>query len=167
MFSLALGFGSAAAHAQTTANGQVLSPGAPGSRTGTGCRPPTRTRPLGHNGTTDAELPGCRSGLCRSIDQHAHGDRAKAVTSLVRVDCGCAAAAGGTLPEGDTFSVVGSVTLVRLRRPALDACLATGRRISARANAATSTTCLECQGRHHWPTRSARPDRPKRPAARC
>jgi hypothetical protein len=144
-FSLALGLGSAAAHAQTTATGQVLSPGAQGARTGTGCSatdPNTATTP---NGTPAPNCLDAGPGFVTPSTNMPIGDRAKAVTSLVRVDA-VVPRPPVALPDGDTFSVVGSVTLVKLRRPELAACLATGRRISARASAATSTTCLSPKG---------------------
>ncbi len=50
------------------------------------------------------------------------------------------------MPEGDSFSVVGTATLVKVRRAELTDCLATGKRISTRANASTSTTCLDRKG---------------------
>jgi hypothetical protein len=144
-FSLALGLSFAVAHAQTTATGQVLSPGAPGARTGTGCSATDPNTPAAANGTAAPNCLDAGPGFATPSTNMPIGDRAKAVTSLVRVDA-VVPRPPVTLPEGDTFSVVGSVTLVKLRRPALDACLATGRRISARAAAATSTTCLNPKG---------------------
>lgn len=145
--SLALALGSAAAHAQTTAAGQVLTPGAPGGRTATGCtaQDPNTPTATATNGTSTPSCLDAGPGFVVPTTNMPAGERAKAVTSLVRVDA-VIPRPPVVLPEGDSFSVVGSVTLVRLRRPALDACLATGRRISARANAVTSTTCLSPKG---------------------
>lgn len=144
-FSLALGLGSAAAYAQTNATGQVLSPGAPGARTGTGCSATDPTTATATNGTTAPNCLDAGPGFATPSTNMPIVDRAKAVTSLVRVDA-VVPRPPVVMPDGDTFSVVGGVTLVKLRRPALDACLATGRRISARASAATSTTCLGPKG---------------------
>ena len=137
--ALALALGSGAGHAQTNATGQVLTPGTPGSRTANGC---TAQDPNSATATNGTPAPNCLdAGPGFAAPTMPVTERAKAVTSLVRVD-GVVPRPPVALPEGDSFSVVGSVTLVKLRRPALDACLATGRRISARAAAATSTTCL-------------------------
>ena len=50
------------------------------------------------------------------------------------------------LPQGVNFSQVGSITMIKTRRETLDACLATGKRWSARSTAASSTTCLNPKG---------------------
>ncbi len=142
---LALGFGFETAHAQTTPTGQVLAPGAPGARTGTGCSATDPNTATSANGTPTPNCLDAGPGFAIPSTNMPIGDKAKAVTSLVRVDA-VVPRPPVALPEGDSFSVVGSVTLVKLRRPALDACLATGRRISARAAAATSTTCLSAKG---------------------
>ena len=143
--SVALGLASVAAQAQTSPTGQVLSPGAPGARTGTGC---SATDPNSTTSTNGTSAPNCLDagpGFATPSTNTPAGDHARMVMSMVRVET-VIPRPPVVLPEGDSFSVVGGVTLVRLRRPAVEACLATGRRISARASAATSTTCLGPKG---------------------
>lgn len=50
------------------------------------------------------------------------------------------------LPPGVTFNQAGSVTMIKTRRETADACLAGGKRWSARSGAASSTTCLDHKG---------------------
>lgn len=72
-------------------------------------------------------------------------DSPHAVTALVRVDA-MMKRPPVALPNGNSFTLVGTATLIKVRRADQDACLATGKRISARVNAATSTTCLDHKG---------------------
>lgn len=72
-------------------------------------------------------------------------DSPRAVTALVRVDA-IMKRPPVALPGGNSFTLVGTVTLIKVRRADQAACLATGKRISARVNAATSTTCLDHKG---------------------
>ena len=144
VFGLALGAVSAA-HAQTTPTGQVLAPGTPGARTGTGCSATDPNTTTATNGTTAPNCLDAGPGFAAPSTNMPVNDKAKSVMSLVRVDA-VIPRPPVVLPEGDSFSVVGGITLVKLRRPVLEACLATGRRISARASAATSTTCLSPKG---------------------
>ena len=144
-FTMTLGFSSAGAHAQTTPNGQVLAPGAPGARTGTGCSATDPSTTVATNGTPTPNCADAGPGFALPSTNMPIIDKAKAITSLVRVDA-VVPRPPVAMPEGDSFSTVGGVTLVKLRRPELAACLATGRRISARASAATSTTCLGPKG---------------------
>ena len=141
----ALALGSTRAHAQTNPTGQVLTPGAVGSRPSTGCSATDPNAATATNGTTTPNCLDAGPGFVSPSTNMPIVDRGKAVTSLVRVDA-VVPRPPVALPEGDSFSVVGSVTLVKLRRPALDACLASGRRISARTSASTSTTCLGPKG---------------------
>ncbi len=134
-----------AAHAQTSPTGQVLTPGAPGARTGTGCSTTDPNTAVATNGTPTPNCADAGPGFAIPSTNMPIGDKAKAVTSLVRVAT-VVHRPPVALPEGDSFSIVGGVTLVKLRRPEVAACLASGRRISARASAATSTTCLSAKG---------------------
>lgn len=72
-------------------------------------------------------------------------DSPRAVTALVRVDA-MMKRPPVALPNGNSFTLVGTATLIKVRRADQAACLATGKRISSRVNAATSTTCLDHKG---------------------
>lgn len=133
-------------HAQTTAAGTVVSPATQGARPNS-TTPPNCTgqEPNSAAGVVaDANCVAAGPGFVTPSANMPNG-RNSYLTSLVRVDA-VVPRPPVTLPDGDSFSVVGTVTLLKLRRPEVGACLATGRRISARAGAPTSTTCLDPKG---------------------
>lgn len=131
------------AQAQTTPTGQPVTPGTRNNRTSTAC---TGTDAVpGATSTTDTNCEPAGPGFVAPTTNMPMGDRGHQVTSIVRVDA-LVPKPPVTMPEGDTFSVVGNVTLLKLHRPALEACLASGKRISERASAGTSTTCLDHKG---------------------
>lgn len=141
--ALLLASGAGFAGAQTTPSGQVVSPGTKAQKSGAApCNVPY-TVPTA---TTAVDLncvetsPGFANPALNTPD-----DRKQNVVALVRVDS-VIPRPPVAMPEGGTFSVVGGATLVKLRRGELNDCLATGKRISARANASTSTTCLDHKG---------------------
>lgn len=99
-------------------------------------------------GSPVANDPGCTEsaqGFAAPMLGTVVPDSPRAITALVRVDA-LLKRPPVALPAGNSFTVVGTATLIKVRRADQDACLATGKRISARVNAATSTTCLDRKG---------------------
>ncbi|MGI4853507.1 MAG: hypothetical protein ACRYF4_05585 [Janthinobacterium lividum] len=142
--ALLLACGACTAGAQTTPGGQVVAPGTKGQRSGaTPCNGPDAT-PAAAN-ANDANCVEAAPGFASSPLNTPGDERKMNVVALVRVDS-VVPRPPVTMPEGDSFSVIGSATLVKVRRAELKDCLATGKRISARANASTSTTCLDRKG---------------------
>ncbi len=136
--------------AQTTPSGQVGSPGAQGRRSGvTNCvnteSPATGTTAATASNANDSNCVEPAPGFVNPGLPLTGAEATHAVTAFVRVDS-VVPRPPVTLPAGDSFSVVGDATLVKVRRAELKDCIATGKRISARANASTSTTCLDRKG---------------------
>ena len=97
---------------------------------------------------TAANDPSCTEsaqGFAAPMLGAAVPDSPRAVTALVRVDA-IMKRPPVALPAGNSFTLVGTATVIKVRRADQEACLATGKRISARVNAATSTTCLDHKG---------------------
>ena len=142
LFSCVLAPAVSTAAAQATPSGQVAAPGSRNAKAG------AATNCGGTDAASNAADPNCveaAPGFAVPTLEMAVPDTAHAVTALVRVDT-VMPRPPVALAEGNTFSVVGSATLIKVRRANQDACLATGKRISARVNAATSTTCLDHKG---------------------
>lgn len=121
--------------AQTSPNGQSRSP----RGNGNSCQDGTPTA---------ANDPNCvdgAPGFAVPMLEAAVPDSPRAVTALVRVDA-ILKRPPVVLPAGNSFTLVGTATLIKARRADQNACLATGKRISVRVNAATSTTCLDPKG---------------------
>lgn len=132
------------AGAQTTPSGQVVAPGTKGQRSGaTTCSGPDT--PTNVANANDANCVEAAPGFVSPALDASTAEHPRNVVALVRVDA-VVPRPPVAMPDGDSFSVVGSATLVKVRRPELKDCLATGKRISARANASTSTTCLDRKG---------------------
>ena len=136
--------------AQTTPSGQVGAPGTQGRRSGvTNCvnteSPASGTTAATTSNANDSNCVEAAPGFVSPSLPVTGADSARAVTAFVRVDS-VVPRPPVTLPAGDSFSVVGGATLVKVRRAELKDCIATGKRISARANASTSTTCLDRKG---------------------
>ncbi len=134
--------GAALAFAHTAASGQTQSPGAQ-NRNGTACaaQEPGATAP----NTAEAGCQELGPNFATPSAGVLGGTRPFSVTSIIRVDA-AVPKPPVAMPQGDSFNVVGSATLVKTRREALPACLAAGKRWSARSGAGTSTTCLDHKG---------------------
>lgn len=142
--ALLLACGTCPAGAQTTPGGQVVAPGTKGQRSGaTPCNGPDAT-PAAAN-ANDANCVEAAPGFASPALTTPGDERKMNVVALVRVDA-VIPRPPVTMPEGNSLSVIGGATLVKVRRAELNDCLATGKRIRARANAATSTTCLDRKG---------------------
>lgn len=139
---LTLLFGTAGA--QTTPSGQVVAPGAQGRRAVAVPCSGTLVTTTGSN-ANDANCIEAAPGFAAPALNQRPAESDRNIVAFVRVGA-VIPRPPVTLPEGDSFSVAGSATLVKLRRAQVTDCLATGRRISARANASTSTTCLDRNG---------------------
>lgn len=142
VFALGLGLCAAAAGAQTAPNGQM--PGARSHRS----TPPGCTSPDTAPGTTNGTDPNCvegTPGFASPAMDVPPADAPHVVTAIIRVDTAMPRPPV-VLPAGNSFTVLGNATLIKVRRADQDACLNTGKRISARVSAATSTTCLDRKG---------------------
>ncbi len=134
----------AVSHAQSAAAGQALPPGAQNRNApGTACvgQEPNPAAP----NAVEANCPDLGPNFATPLAATPVVTRPQPVTSIIRVDAPLPKPPVD-LPPGDTFNTVGSATLVKTRRETLDACLASGRRWSARSNAVSSTTCLDQKG---------------------
>ncbi|MGI4755911.1 MAG: hypothetical protein ACRYGF_03580 [Janthinobacterium lividum] len=144
VLALALTVGSHIAGAQTTATGQVVAPGTqPRKPAANPCNTTDTTAAV--SSTNDANCLETSPGFAVPGVGKAAAERPRNVVAFVRVDT-VIPRPPVAMPDGDSFSVVGSATLVKVHRSELADCLATGKRISARSSASTSTTCLDHKG---------------------
>lgn len=130
--------------AQTTPTGQVVAPGTQQEKKTNTANCGAEAPSTAANGT-DSNCAEVSPGFALPALDTVATDRPREIIAFVRVDA-VVPRPPVALPAGDSFSVVGGATLVRVHRTELGDCLATGKRIRARAGAPTSTTCLDRKG---------------------
>lgn len=144
IFGSVLILAASSTQAQTTPGGAVLSPTSHGSHANTaGCS--TTDAPSTATSATDVNCAESAPRFAAPLLDTPTTETPRTVTALVRVSSAMPRPPV-VLPAGNSFTVVGDVTVIKVRRADQAACLATGKRISARVNAATSTTCLDHKG---------------------
>lgn len=132
------------AGAQTSANGMVTPPG---TQNKTSATHPCANMDASGQPTTQAQVEAGCTGLApgfvspsTNMPPPEHHD----VTAVIRVNS--VVAKPDKFPYPMDFQVVGDATMLKAKLPQVRACLGVAKSWTKRANAATSTTCVDHKG---------------------
>ncbi|MEG9432423.1 hypothetical protein [Terriglobus sp. ADX1] len=145
--SIALGMAlsmGAVAGAQTSANGMATPPG---TQNKTSATHPCANMDASGQPSTQAQVDAGCTGLSPNFvypSTNMPGPEHHDVTAVIRVNS--VVAKPDKFPYPMDFQVVGDATMLKAKLPQVRACLGVAKSWTKRANAATSTTCVDHKG---------------------